>query len=350
MYRSQVEKIERNTYRSTAFLQPLIATLIAAFVYLSPAAFAQGGKDFGSSIIINVFSSDGQLLEVPAHVVLSSQGSSTATQQTFCDSGIATFNSVSPGQYSVTVDVAGYEEGNAQIETSALGTGEVSVIMEPTTGPSSSGAGEMGIVLAPKAQQVLSSGLSAIRAGKFDEAQRQLEAAYKLAPGDPDVNSALGELYIVKRDLPEAEHYIDRATSLGPDDVNSLLAAGELRILQRNPVGAEPALEHAVDVAPRDGFAHWLLGITYFNLGLYEKSKREAEQVIKINKGTATDGSFLLGRVLAALGRKTEALQTLDKFVHEVHDDYTPEAKTLIAKLQSQASDQSTAENTVASK
>lgn len=146
----------------------------------------------------------------------------------------------------------------------------------------------MGVVLAPKASKELSEGIDAIRDAKFDKAQQHLQAAYRLAPGNPDVNSAMGELYLAQRNIPEAEHYIDRATSLGPDNIEALLGAGELRILQQNPAAAESPLEHAVDLAPHNKFAHWLLGVTYFDLGLYEKCRTEALAVIKINRNTAT--------------------------------------------------------------
>ncbi len=337
MYRSQILPI-RNSLKPKF---PLIYTCglltIAAVLSFATAVSAQFERGFGrATLSVSVYTADGELLSVPAHIVLSSEDSLVAIQQTICDNGIATFNSVPSGDYVVTVQVPGFKDGSAEIELFEGAQADASVTLETSPDPSPA-VGAMGALLAPKAREDLTQGLAAIDTQKFDEAQKHLEAAYKLAPGDANVNSALGQLYLAEKNLPEAEYYVDRATSLGPDNFNALIEAGELGILQQNFAAAEGPLEHAVDIAPRSKFAHWLLGITYFNLGLYKKCRTEALEVIKINKSTATDGAFLLGQSLAALGRPTEALNTLQKFVDQVpHDIYTADAKKLIKSLRRQ--------------
>lgn len=304
------------------------------------AISAQFGGGFGdSSIHVSIYVGNGDLLSVPAHVSVSPQGSLVALQQTICDNGIATFTALPSGNYVVKVEAPGFKEGSAEATLLDAGEADASITVERTPDPSTD-LGAMGVVLAPKASKELNQGIDAMHNAKFDQAQRHLQTAYRLAPGNPDVNSAMGELYLAQKNLPEAEHYIDRATSLGPDNIEALLGSGELRILQQNPAAAESPLEHAVDLAPRNKFAHWLLGVTYFDLGLYEKCRTEALAVIKINKGTATDGAFLLGESLAALGRTAEAVEALKKFVHQVpRDAYTADAKKLIDKLQTLGSD-----------
>ena len=334
MYRSQIPQIQERLKAKFPFV--ICGLLIAVTSLLfARVASAQFGRGFGgSSINVSIYTADGELISVPAHVVLSPQGSLIGIQQTICDNGIAAFHSLPSGNYAITVQVPGFKDGSAQVELFGGTQADTSVTLETFPDPSTA-VGAMGTVLAPKARKELTEGLAAIQTRKFDQAQQHLEAAYKLAPGDANVNSALGELYLVQKKLPEAEHYIDRATSLGPDNLEALIVAGELRILQRNPAAAEGPLEHAVDVAPHNKFAHWLLGLTYFDLGLYEKCRAEALAVIKINKSPATDGAFLLGESLAALGRTAEAVETLKKFVHQVPPDaYTADATKLIDKLQ----------------
>jgi Flp pilus assembly protein TadD len=337
MYRSQILPIQNSLKAKFPLIYICGLLAIAAVLSFATAVSAQFERDFGRATLnVTVYTADGELLSVPAHIVLSSEDSLVAIQQTTCNNGIATFNSVPSGDYVVTVQVPGFKDGSAEIELFEGAQANASVTLQTSPDPSTD-VGAMGTLLAPKAREDLTQGLAAIDTQKFDDAQKHLEAAYKLAPGDANVNSALGQLYLAEKNLPEAEHYVDRATSLGPDNFNALIDAGELGILQQNPAAAEGPLEHAVDVAPRSKFAHWLLGITYFDLGLYEKCRSEALAVIKINKSTATDGAFLLGQSLAALGRTTEAVDTLKKFVDQVpHDVYTEDAKTLISKLQGQ--------------
>lgn len=337
MYRSQIPQIQRcrkAIFPSTVY-GLLIAVTLLLFATAISAQFARGLS--GSSINVSIYTADGELVSVPAHIILSPEGSLVGIQQTICENGIATFHSLPSGNYVVTVQIPGFKSGSTQVELFGGGQADASITLETLPDPSTE-VGAMGTFLAPKAKKDLIQGLAAIHTQKFEQARQHLEAAYKLAPGDPNVNSALGDLYLAQENLPEAEHYIDRATSLGPDNIGALIDAGELRMLQHNPAAAEAPLEHAVNIQPRSKFAHWLLGVTYFDLGLYEKCRTEALLVIKINKSTATDGAFLLGQSLAALGRTTEALETLKKFVDQVpRDAYTANAKTLIGKLQDQA-------------
>jgi Flp pilus assembly protein TadD len=337
MYRSQSINIKKWLKAKFPSIRYWFSTAIVSLLFAT-AISAQFGRGFGgSSIHVSIYERNGELLSVPSHVSVSPEGSLVAIQQTVCDNGIVTFTALPSGSYVVTVQAPGFKEASAEAALLEAGEADASITIERTPDPSTD-IGAMGVVLAPKASKELSEGIDAIRDAKFDKAQQHLQAAYRLAPGNPDVNSAMGKLYLAQRNIPEAEHYIDRATSLGPDNIEALLGAGELRILQQNPAAAESPLEHAVDLAPHNKFAHWLLGVTYFDLGLYEKCRTEALAVIKINRSTATDGAFLLGESLAALGRTTEALDTLKNFVHQVpRDPYTADAKKLIDKLQTLA-------------
>jgi len=337
MYRSQSINIKKWLKAKFPSILYWFSTAIVSLLFAT-AISAQFGRGFGgSSIHVSIYERNGELLSVPSHVSVSPEGSLVAIQQTVCDNGIVTFTALPSGNYVVTVQAPGFKEASAEAALLEAGEADASITIERAPDPSTD-LGAMGVVLAPKASKELSEGIDAIRDAKFDKAQQHLQAAYRLAPGNPDVNSAMGKLYLAQRNIPEAEHYIDRATSLGPDNIEALLGAGELRILQQNPAAAESPLEHAVDLAPHNKFAHWLLGVTYFDLGLYEKCRTEALAVIKINRNTATDGAFLLGESLAALGRTTEALDTLKNFVHQVpRDPYTADAKKLIDKLQTLA-------------
>jgi Flp pilus assembly protein TadD len=200
---------------------------------------------------------------------------------------------------------------------------------------SATSAGAYGIVLAPKAKKDLDQGVSALHASQFDQAQQDFEAAYKLAPGDPDVNDALGVLFLVKNDFNQAEEYMQRALSLDPQNVNALVNMGQLRLMQHDAERAEITLQRAIALGPRNTLAHWLLGAAYLDSGQFEKARVEAIATIKTGKETATDAQFILGEALAGLGRSDEAIAALQTFVHQLpNDSYAPEAQALIAKLQ----------------
>ena len=344
MFRSQSTRFPKTTLitvsRTTRVL--LAAAVFTCLAYNAGAQFgglSDGGKH-GASINIQIYAANGALIDLPAQATLSSPVGMSSLEQTVSNDGVVLFSGLSPGSYSVTVHVVGFEDAREQVEVAGDGIAEAAIELEPEGNPTTQ-ADAMGFVLAPKAKKDLDLGLAAIHASKFLEAQQHLDAAYKLAPGDPNVSAAMAELYLATNDLPKAQQFVEHATSIDPDNLNALIDAGQLRILQKNFAGAQPPLEHALDVSPRSKFAHWLLGITYLDLGLYEKAKEEATEVVKINKSAATDGKFLLGEALAGLGRTTEAIATLKTFVKKApRDSYTPYAENLIAKLQSQPTPQ----------
>jgi TolA-binding protein len=342
MYRSQKRKSKKHPVVSVT--QAIRISFIAvALVWFVQTSSAQNGRlSMGGSLNVQIYASSGQLIDMPAQVTISSEESIAGIEQGVSNDGIARFSALPPGNYSVAVHAVGFKDAVVQVGLIGEGIQEAMVSLEPSTDPTSQ-AGAMGFVLAPKAQKDLNQGLAAMHSSKFAEAQQHLDAAYKLAPGNPDVSSAMAELCLATNDLSKAEQFLDHATSIDPDNLSALLDTGQLRILQKNPAGAQTALEHAVDVAPRDKFAHWLLGITYLDLGLYEKARIEAAEVVKINGSAATDGEFLLGEALAGLGRTTEAIAALKTFVKRVpHDGYTQSAQSLIAKLQSKPANQDT--------
>ncbi len=313
--------------------------VIAAALF-APAMFAQMGvpspKTGSGSIVVRIETDDGRPLDLPARVVLMPWGNASSLQQATADNGTVQFSRLAGGRYSLTVVAAGFKDGNTDVDVLDFGTVEASVTMEVVDDPSTS-LGAMGIVLAPKAKKELDDGIAAMHAAKYDEAQKHLEAAFKLAPGNPDVNDTFGEFFLVTKNLPKAQEYLQRAVSLDPANIAALVDTGQLRIQQRDFAGAQTPLEKAVTLAPEDRLAHWLLGVAYLDQHQYEKSRVEAAAAIKISKGVVSEGEYLLGEALAGLGRTPEAITALQTFIHALpKDPYAASAQELLAKLQTE--------------
>ena len=326
---------------SPALFRSALILLTLSVVVLAPQrASGQRSPGFGglsgATLKVNIVSSNGTSIEMPAVVTLFPMSGSGSPQQQSADDGTAQFQNLKEGSYSVGVTMPGYKNAKQDVEISTLGVAEASVVMESDDVQPDA----PGMLLAPKPRKEIDDGIAALHASKYDEAQKQFEAAYKLAPGDPDVNDALGLLYLVKKDTQHAQEYISRALSLDPNDVNALVDDGQLKLIQQDFKGAQPQLEKAVALAPHNYFAHWLLGIGYFGTRQYEKARVEALAAIKASKDSASDAEYLLGQSLAGLGRNAEAIMTLQKFVgEEPNGFYTPAAKTLLAKLRNPPSE-----------
>ena len=333
--------VTANNSRRFAMSRRSVFALAAGICFTFTTAAAQMTppvqRSGGGSVRVRVNRTDGQPFELQAHVILAPEGNPAAELSQMANNGIADFSHLASGAYTVTVHVPGYNDATADVNVSSFGLVEASVTMELAYDPETS-LGEMGFVLAPKAKKELDDGIAAMRARKYEDAQKHLEAAYTLAPGNPDVNDILGKFFLLTKDLPKAQQYIDRAKSLDPSNISALVDSGQLRIEQRDFAGAEPPLEKAVALAPQNESAHWLLSVAYLDLRDYEKSRVEADSALKLSKTPVSNAQYLLGASLAGLGRNEEAIAALQAFVHALpNDPYAPSAQTLLVKLQSQA-------------
>lgn len=311
--------------------------VLVALAFISPAALTQGSSPFSrygnASLIVRVTSQGGQPIDLPARVTVSPEGDMSGMQQSISNNGTAQFGRLHGGRYTVSVVIPGYKNAIADVDVLDYGTVETSVAME--IDDDSSQPVVKGMILAPKAKKEVEDGMAAMHAGKYPEAQEHLEAAYKLAPGNPDVNDTLGELFLLTKDFDKSQDYLQRAASIDPENVNALVDMGQLRIQQRNFTAAQVPLEKVISFAPQYFFAHWLLGTCYLQSGAYEKARVEAAAAIKAGKGVANDGQFLMGQSLAALGRNADAVAALQLFIRQLpKDPYVASAQTLIARLQ----------------
>jgi Flp pilus assembly protein TadD len=345
MFGTSIRQQNKRNYSKSVLIVPVWRVLRVILMAILYAASSPSGIDaqMGSphqakagetSISVSVVDFYGNVIDAPAEVTLLGDSNSSGIQSVAAENGVAHFTGLAGGTYTVTAEVPGFKNGMAEVDARDFGVTEATVTMEPQDG-SYTAPVAAGMFLAPKAKKDLEGGMAALRAGKYDEAQERFEEAYKLAPGNPDVNDVLGEFFLTTNHPEKSEEYLNQAASIDPDNINVLIDMGQLRIEQKNYAGAVVPLEKAVSVAPHYWFAHWLLGVSYLDTREDEKARVEANAAITTGKGKANDGEFLLGAALAALGRGEEAVGALKKFVRDLpHDAYVPSALQLIAKLQ----------------
>lgn len=315
---------------------------IVLITFMVPAVPAQMSQQPQSSsqprgaatVVISVRSENGSPLDNPAEVTLAPEGQASGQMQSTGSNGVARFSRVPNGSYTVSIRAPGYKDSLTEVDVPmSYGTFDSTVNMQPDIQEEPDAK---GIVLAPKAKKELDAGMVAMRAGKYDDAQKHLEAAYKLAPGSPDVNDLLGELFLLKKDYPKSQDYLAQALSIDPQHISALTDMGELRVQQGDYVAAQVPLERSIELFPQNWFAHWMLGVAYLRVNENEKARLEALAAIKTGKGAANAAGYLLGESLAALGRNAEAVRALQAFlVSSPKNSFAPSAQALIAKLQS---------------
>jgi tetratricopeptide (TPR) repeat protein len=107
-----------------------------------------------------------------------------------------------------------------------------------------------------------------------------LDAAYKLAPSNPDVNYLMGYLFYQQKDPAQAQSYLTTAANISSRNVRVLTLLGNLQLTQKNYAGAAASLEKAVDTESGNWMAHNLLASAYLGLKKYEPARQEAEMAI----------------------------------------------------------------------
>jgi tetratricopeptide (TPR) repeat protein len=148
-------------------------------------------------------------------------------------------------------------------------------------------------------------------------AQKELDEAYKLSPGSPDLNFLLGYLYFQKKDFAQAEIYLTTATTINPHSLQALTLLGRAGLERQDYPAARSALEQAVLADADNWLPHDLLADTYLHQQSYDKAHDEAQIAIAKGKSAASPAQLVLGQALASLGREQEAIQALNLFLQQ---------------------------------
>lgn len=229
----------------------------------------------------------------------------------------AQFNTLSPGEYEIEASAAGFATAtqSLNIMTSTETTNVLIHLKLDTSGSAASLSTKPGQLLAPKAQKETEKGLTALKSGNLNDAQKHLDAAYKLAPTNADVVFLLGYLSVQRKDPAQARTYFQKATSINPDHLRALTALGRLLVEQEDYKDAIAPLEKAVSIDAGHWEAHWMLAGAYLHVHENEKARDQAQLAIQTGKGAADGAQVELGEALANLGKTQEAIQAFQTYL-----------------------------------
>lgn len=135
---------------------------------------------------------------------------------------------------------------------------------------------------APSVDEELRNGTEAMRAGKFDEAERWFQAAVKMAPDNPDASMAFGvaELRLGK---PEAaSESLSRAVTIEPDLEGANLFLGIAYTQMHRVPEAVAALQRAIDLDPKNAQADMWLGVVELQDGHPEKATAPLDRAAEL--------------------------------------------------------------------
>ena len=289
----------------------------------------------GTTLRVTVFAETSKTrLDRQCLIKLTNTSSQNISWQTTDDRSETGFGDLPSGHYEVDVSAVGYLPAHKEFQAiSTYMPVDLEIVLQKD--PAAVQLNFEDGAMPAKARKETKHGVSALKSGKWNEANKRLGAAYRMAPENPDVNFLLGYLYYEKKDFGRAADFLGNAANLSPHNVQALTLLGRVSLQQEDYGRAVSNLEKAV-VADSDYWvAHDLLAASYLKQQRYDKAREQAELAISQGKSAALASQLVLGQALVNLGQKEEGIKALKDFVtSSPKNPSAPQVKALIAQLE----------------
>jgi Flp pilus assembly protein TadD len=322
------QPIQRGVLRAGVFLLPtLLCNLLCPHAVWCQSNGGDQPEVRGtrSEIDVTVLDNSGHLISAAAGVRILHGGVPYDQGTT---SGGRVFFLVPPlGEFTVSVDAAGYKSAQKDVSTVMSGKYQVEITLQPDKAPNYTLGAAGNPILAPKAKQALDKGIQALRDDRVNEAEKALNEALKLAPNNPEVLYVLGVLDLKKREWAKAQSVLEKATQLEPNSARSLAALGMALCNQEKYAEAIPPLEKAVQLVPAsDWETHWSLAESYYHSERFDEALKVSQQAQAESNGQAPQVDLLVAKSLVAVGRYEDSASVLRELIKN-HSD-SPDAAT----------------------
>jgi len=136
----------------------------------------------------------------------------------------------------------------------------------------------------PLAHELL--GEIALVGNHLDEAIAELEKERAHNPLEGSVYDRLGDAYVRAGRYDEAQRNLQEAVLLEPNATGPLILLGKAMLKKNDPLGAATYLERAVQMDPANYMTHSLLGQAYRAMGRPEDASRENATAEKLQAAT----------------------------------------------------------------
>ncbi len=289
----------------------------------------------GTIVLLSVYAEDGKTrLDRQSIVKVTNQVAGTVSWLTTNPKSEAALD-LPYGKYDFEISAVGYLSEHKELQAAAAAaqtTIPIDVILhrDPT-------AADLNIseaAMPAKALKEVKGAVSALKSGRLKDARRRLDAAYKLAPSNPDLNYLMGYLFYQQKDFGRARNYLGTACNLDSHNVQALTLLGRIELFQPDYLAAAATLESAVRADPNYWVAHNLLADAYLKQKKYEQARQQAELAIEKGKQSASAANLVLGLALLNLGKTEDGVQVLRAFMqNSVNSPVVPQVRDLIAAI-----------------
>ncbi|HYA97835.1 MAG TPA: tetratricopeptide repeat protein [Methylomirabilota bacterium] len=254
----------------------------------------------------------------------------------------ASFQGIGTGRFSVEAIAPGYKTNRVDVSVDFIGSSvTVEIALKPEVDPNAPSAAPAAPLLAPRAQKELNKALEDLRDGKLKDAQRHLDAAYHMAPGNPDVNYLLGVLASMSGKRDEAVGLWQKTIDIYPQHTFALLALGDAAEEKGDLTAASAFFKRAADSNPSSWRSQFSLAGIAYREEKYEDAVKYSEAALRIGKDKANEARFIQARALALLGHRDKAVAALQAYLAQASEKpkFADAASRILAELQAAASE-----------
>jgi tetratricopeptide (TPR) repeat protein len=280
---------------------------------LRPSGSAQGGV---IRLTITVREEGGASFSGLATVTLQHhEGSDLSTGTTM--GGQVIFDGLGTGEYTIVVSAPGYLTANERMTFTHSSVDEqVTIMLKHDSGLAGTFAPAGPPVLSPKLQKELSKAAEALQTNRLEEAQKHVDSAYRLAPGNPEVNYIRGLLADRRGNMASAQSSWEKTLSLDPKHSLALQALATVVARKGDYAAAQGYLERALQVNPDSWHALELLSIVCFRQANYAEAVSHAERSLELGKNLANGARLPLAESLIAQNQVGAAREVLRAFLN----------------------------------
>jgi Tfp pilus assembly protein PilF len=316
----------------------------AALLILLPlaVAHAQGGIDYSGTGGINkiqgrIYFPSGRRSDATAVKVTLDSTSSERLTLIADLNGSFTFQSLSPGSYTLTVDAGeNYEIARESVLIEGTGirsrtlssadlaranvprTFTVEVNLRPKHRAAGPRPGVINAALAtvPKpAVELYEKALEAVRANDSKKAVELLKAAVSYYPEFAIALNELGVQYMNLGQPDKAVEAFRAALKIKPDDATARLNYGIALRDKKEPAEAEVQLRQAIQKNDTSWVAHMYLGLALIDLHKYDEAEKELLRVLEIGGDSLSLPHYYLGGIYWKRGNNKRAADELEKYL-----------------------------------
>jgi hypothetical protein len=295
----------------------ILFLFVPVLCLFSPAVRSQDSSAEGmmtrgsrAEIAVTVRDAAGNVVTTSTTIKLYREGFSV--DQSTTTKGRAFFIARGEGDYSVTVEAAGYKSAQKDVTVSAPIKQEVDVYLQRNAGENEVIGVPGAPVLAPKAKEELVKGLKALGDNKLDEAQKHLTEAMKLAPSNPEVLYVQGVVFLKRGEWAQAQTTLEKSDQLEPNQARVLSALGMALCNQKKYPEAIPPLEKSMHLDASSGWeTDFALAKSYYYVDQYDHALQLAQQARVASHGTVPQVELLLAQCLTAVGRYEDSAEVL---------------------------------------